>query len=275
MKVKQFSKVLKHDLIEGITDNLPKYIIVFLLFLFTCGMFLSNISSLETKGSILDFAIYIYKGMEVYVYSPDNHFRLPMIWLMTQVLVAFLIIGYPNKDMYTYGVQVLVRTKRKLLWWTAKCIWNAVSVIIFYAVGFLTIFLFALTFGKVSFQANDALNIAGNQIDTSNINYFSLVFAVFFLPVITSVALSLFQMALSYIIKPIFSYMIIIILSVASAFYCSPFLIGNYSMLLRNNIAFPDGISNKSAVMGNVLLIIISFLIGGIYLSRCDILKKN
>ena len=82
-------------------------------------------------------------------------------------------------------------------------------------------------------------------------------------------------MTLSFILSPIYSFFIVICYLIASAYYCSPALIGNFSMIIRNQLFEPNGSNNLTAIIINISLIVIIILIGLFYFRKHDILKKG
>ena len=59
---------------------------------------------------------------------------------------------------------------------------------------------------------------------------------------------------------------------VASAFYESPILLFNYSMVLRNNFDGVNGVSNQNGVLISIVLLLICFTIGIKVIKKKDIL---
>lgn len=275
MQNKHFKKILQHDIKIGISDNVSKYILAAAFFCFSSLMFYSSAINLNIKASLIDCAIYIYEGMNVYIPSAENAFKIPIIWLLLQIIIAFIILNYPTQDLHKYGIQILTRTKKKFSWWISKCFWNIVSVILFYAVGFVIIFIFSTVLGVISFAPTDQASEAINMVNLRNANNFDVIICVFILPLITSVAVSLLQMAVSFIIKPIYSYICIVSLMLASAYYFSPILIGNFSMLLRNNVVYPNGIISAVAITIDIIIIFISIFMGYCFFKKRDIIGSN
>ena len=281
MKNKSFRRILIHDLSMGFSHNKPKYLLSILLFSLLCVMFFNGTQSLQlsdqiqSRASFMDCCISIFKGMDVYIPSSENIFQIPIEWLTIQVMVSLLILSYPTQDLYMYGTQILTRTNQKAMWWLSKCIWNIVTTICFYLVGIGTIFVFTVFYGEVSLVPTAKISELMNQLPIQSYDQSKLLIAVFILPLVTSIALSLMQMTMAFILTPIYSYLIIVCISVASAYFYTPVLIGNFSMLMRNEVIFSSGINSFWAMIICLSLIIISTVIGCFYFKNYDILKKN
>lgn len=273
-------KLAKRDITGGILYQWKKFLFTALIFIFIIGKFYNDVHALAQVGEIhstptmLDTLIYIFKGMEVYVPTPSKPFEVPVIWLLMNLFLAFIIVSYPSKDLNGYGQHMLLRARSRLQWWAGKCIWNICCVIVFYMIGYTVIFLFAAISGKVSFQVSSDICSLLSKFNVGNSGSFDMILTVLVLPILTSVALSLLQMMLEFIVKPILSYAVILCLLVASAYYYTPFLLGNESMLLRSKAAMPNGIPFALSVIIDCTVIILAPILGFFYFRRSDILEK-
>lgn len=275
------NKLIRYDLSYGFRLSAPKYMLVFLFFVYISIVFFNSVHSLKSMGtfdesaSVTDCWIYIFKGMGIYIPSRETPFQIPVYWLLIQALLAFLILNYPTQDLYGHGMQILLRTKSKCFWWISKSIWNLFTVLAFYFTAFLTVCALSLIFGEFSFFPDIMINSEVNQIHLEGLQTFALYFAVFLLPVFTSWAVSMVQMALSFVLSPVISYFIVICYMILSAYYCSPLCIGNFSMLFRNKLIEPGGTGNITAVLIDTAVCIFAFFAGMFYFQKADILKKR
>lgn len=281
MRGKNIKTIIIHDIVYGIQVNRYKYILVLLFFMYLNVSFFNNINIFRLSGiieespSIVDCWIYIVRGMGIYIPSKEMPFQIPIYWLMTQVLLAFLILSYPTQDLDTYGIQILTRTRSKCLWWVSKSLWNICTVVSFYCIGFFIVTIFSIFSGNASFEPHILINNEINQINLENFRGIYLYIAIFILPIVTSIALSMLQMTISFVLSPILSYIILVCYIVASAYYCFPLLIGNFTMLLRNNVIEPMGSDNMSAIAVSLFVYVIAFVTGLFYFKKSDILKKR
>ncbi len=281
MQNKSVLRIIKNDVLSGISSNKFKYIFVILFFVCIVFSFtkatldFSFQETLTQSPSVTDTWFNIYKGMVVYIPSKEMPFQIPFIWLMIQTLLAFLIVNYPTQDLFLYGTQILIHMKKRSLWWISKCIWNMCTVLSFYLIAFICVLLISAIYGNVSFNFNLDLNNEVNYLDINITDIISSYFAIYGLPIITSIALSLMQMILSFILSPIYSFIITIAYSVISAYYCAPFLIGNFSMIMRNSALGLGSIDILSAVIICCIVSTASIVTGMIYINRLDIIKKG
>lgn len=265
---------IKHDLTVGILYQWEKYLPAVLIFLFICADL-----RLKAQGhaiSYADYLIHAFQGMEVYIPSPDKKFDIPVIWLAMNLYAAFLIGDYPLKDILGFGQQILIRSNHRGQWWFSKCIWNLCSMLLFYGIGHLAIFLFTLfscagTFSMVPTEVTATLS----NMDISRLTGHTWIGFVFVMPLLTSAALSLLQMTLEFVTKPIFSYAVIVCILVLSGYFFTPFFIGNGSMLLRSEFVLENGIPFTQGVLLAILLIGLTIATGYLLFSRYDVLAKK
>ena len=130
-------------------------------------------------------------------------------------------------------------------------------------------------YGNFNFELNVSVNNEINGIELNINNNTAALFAIYGLPVIASIAASLMQMMLSFVLSPIYSFIITIGYYVISAYYCSPFLIGNYSMMLRNASLNNGSIESLFAVAICSILCIASIIIGIAHIDKIDIVRKD
>lgn len=275
---KSAGRMILHDFTFGLSQNISKYLLfVFLFAFFSVRYFLSFDHMLNPlpEGSVMDCIMHIFKGMAVYIPGSDEPLMIPITWLLIQVVLALLVFSYPTKDLYSYGTQVLLRSRQRNIWWISKCIWNISTIIIAYGIGFLTITIVTAIYGELSLIPNVQVNQEMSALWIQSSELTALYIAVLLLPLLTTIAMSLLQMLLSFLLTPIYSFLIVVCILVASAYFCSPLLIGNYTMLCRNTVAYSNGVDTITGVVVDVIIIVASVIGGIVYIKRCDILKKN
>lgn len=271
---KGITKAFKHDMCAGIFGNIPKFVPIVLFCLFVCAAFFQE--SLELTGkvpSFADYCLYLFKGMTPYNPNSNEPFTVPYIWLFFNLYIAYLIGNYPQTDLSGMGVYVLMRLHNRKYWWFGKCLWNLVTVAIFYSVIFFSAFLFSSCTGGLSMSASQEiqLTLSGLRIDAFAHN--SWICYAFVLPVATSMAVSMFQMSLSFLTHPIISFICILAMYIVSAYYLR-FPFGNYFMLLRSApIVGPDGYSFWGALLSDAVLFALSGFFGMIYFQRYTVLE--
>ena len=112
-------------------------------------------------------------------------------------------------------------------------------------------------------------------MDVSGVNTGSLLAAVTVLPLITAIALSLLQTTLAIILKPIYAFLLIACVMVASAYFFTWVLPGNHIMLLRNALMMDGGIPTPFSLAYMTVLALASIIVGCVVFRRYDILNKE
>lgn len=271
--MKNLVGAFRHDLAAGILGQKFKFIPVALFCFFVCTAFCRE--SIELTGitpSFLEYCLYLFKGMEPYDPESNEPFRVPYIWLFFHLYMAYLIGNYPQRDLSGVGAQILMRLQSRKIWWVSKCLWNLTSVLIYYFLIFSVVFLFSLCSGSLSVTTNAEIQNMLTGVNAAAFSRRSLICYVFLLPILTSMAVSMFQMVLSFLIRPVFSFVCIVMLYIISAYYFW-FPYGNYTMLLRSApVLGTDGYAFSEALIAGAVLLVLSVGVGAVYFSHYPIL---
>lgn len=274
-------RVLKGDIYRGIVCRWFAWIATTIMIVGFCWIFyfqvneLSLISNDNIKPTITDSLLFFFRGMKKYVPVSGAPFELPIIWLIPNFVLGLIIAKYPTNDLHGYGKILLIESGNRRCWITSKYLWVYVCVIIYYLILYIVIILFSLLWG--SFSLDITTKIFSTIFDFYIIeqNTTLVIFSIVFLPLTTSLTLCSIQLLFEIIIGPVYSFLMTICLLISSAYFFSPFLIGNYSMILRSNLVIESGINIYTSFICNIILQIIS-LIGGItYFNKKDILSTR
>jgi hypothetical protein len=243
------------------------------------GYISMNLLGITTPAKFGDYVMYLYGGMNKFDPSAGNPFVFPIRWVVVFLSVAFITLNYPFKDMQTFGQQILIRTKGRTAWWLSKCLWNVASVAVYHALIFLTVTLFCVfTNASLSTDINKDLIYAvfhtalPDIVDNAGRAW---PFFILVIPAIVSLALNIFQMTLSLFIKPTFSFLVTAFLMISSAYYTSPFLIGNYAMPLRNEVVTTGGVNTTIGIIVSIALALFAVIFGSICFRGYDVLNRD
>ncbi len=257
-------KFFRYDLKNGILSRRMLFLpLVFLPILFGTAL------SVSETPAFFDAVLYHFKGMAPFSAQGNDSFAIPFEWLLFQLYTLFLTAAYPTADLNGSGIQLLVRAEKRRRFWLSKCVWNLTAVGICYLLywcgaALSVVFLKGSLFGAPDAQL--ALRISGMAIEGVSLSRLS--FLAFLLPFLSTAALSQIQQALTLWIKPIPAYVAAVAILAASAFWATPFLIGNHSMLLRS-LRF----GRPEIAAGADLLLMLGFAAAGTFrLKRYDIL---
>ncbi len=276
-----FLKQIKHDIQIGILYSWKIFIPFITIFLLASADFSSHSSRvtshllIQKEPSFSDYAIDIFKGMPIF--NPSSFFtkfEIPALFLFITIYLSYIIGKYPFKDLKGFGIQILLRSKKRSNWWFSKCIWCMFNVIIMYIIAYVIFFFFILKTGNFTFFNNPVINQTVSEVDSSRLKELDLFLVVYILPITTSFTLSLLQMVISMFTKPIIGNILIICLIVFSAYFCKSFLVGNYIMILRNECVISNaGVNTITGLIINAIISILCIIIGAIKFKKIDILN--
>lgn len=131
---------LKRDLYLGLFSRIY---MMFLPVLFAvlqsreCGhaiVYLGQEGIMDTRGSCVDYIMYVFQGMHIFYFSPTEYFTIPIYWFFFQMGIAYFVAYYSRDDFEAYGKSLLLAGKDRNAYWNAKCIWCLCAVLLHYLV---------------------------------------------------------------------------------------------------------------------------------------------
>jgi hypothetical protein len=273
---------LRYDVHHGTRNNWLQYVGFIFVFILIHSFFLTHWQTLFSHGvanaspSCWDYILDFFKGIQKVSFTDRRErFDLPIPFLLFNLSLTFTIGKYACCDLEGIGLLTLLQSKKRSVWWNGKCLWCVFHVLCVYALLFLTSFCFSALNGNSSMEFTPQLNQVLSQIPTQTFEKWTLLQATFFLPILVSIALAFLQLSLSLWIPPVFSLLIIICLLVVSGYFCNPFLIGNYFMLLRSDLVLKGGVSLQTGYLVSIGLLFLSFFCGKIYFCKMDFLSRS
>lgn len=277
-----FSKVLRYDLKNGLLQEYKRYLwIVFVFAVMWLDYFLRSPAFRamipDADTTLGDYYAFTFLGMVEYIPAKGQPFRFPAIWMLILLLVLYIVLYYPYKDLMGFGRHVLVNARTRAAWWLSKCFWVILGVLIYFALYYAVIFLLCLLAG-VTLSLTVSTSIFYAYVPPQLMaGQFAEQFLVELLvmPVLLAATLGLVQLTLSLIIKPFFSYCVSVAVLLVSAYYASPFLIGNYAMLLRSQRVVNNGVAWRSGIYMQLGIILFSVLLGLVIFRNFDVVDKR
>ena len=274
---RRFLFQIRYDLKEGILRQYGKYIIVFLFFLFfslrDCLGYRSLSEAMklsERRLSLGDCFVCSFGGMEYYRGQPD--FRINFVWIICYLFLGFLIAYYPFRDLTGFGKQVILRSGKITGWWISKCLWTALSVILFHLVSYLSLIVSVLSEGKLSLTLNSEFLSKIHDYPVSPETSPGDVMKIMILLPIVSVSLYLIELFVSLITKPIYGIMAAALVLGITVFTTVTIIPWQAMMLFRLDLCDYEGANLITAVILSTGLSVLTVIGGSIYLRRKDIL---
>lgn len=273
-------KLIKYDLRCGIAYNYKK-ILMFVLFIivynFIGGNAIIEYSRLNNiKPDVLDFFCYILGGPKFIPEGMLEIYEVPVMWLMIQIFIAYIVGYYAVTDLHKYGQHVLLRSVSRKKWWLSKIVWNAVTVIFMYAIVLcVTVVNAHISGAGFQWKLTDeiAIQLCSFYFVPKSTNVV-LVF-IFIMPVIVSLAISSIQMVIALISSPIIGFVVSQSITFLSTIYSTKWLISNYAMLSHSRYTCLSDIGYKEGIIVCFVVYLISVILGSIYFSYCNILPKS
>lgn len=273
--------VISGDLRQGITGNIPGLICPVVLGLFFWAEFVIRLPAGFGKETATwgEWLLYVYGGMPKFIPAVGEPFVFPVRWMLIMVLASYSVLYYPFRDMDTIGLQLLVRSQSRRLWWMSKIIWNIVYTCLFHFLMAGTGVFCSLFFGfPVSLKIELTMLQEMMKLDYEGIRWGikTMGFVAVFVPMLISAAVNQTQMMLSLIIKPLYAFIVSIFIYLSSAYYQVIFLLGNYAMILRLEPVGESGLYPVAGWAVGAGLALASAGLGTyIFVCRYDILAGN
>ena len=276
---------IKVDIRQGILLKWPFYLITFAISLGLTALFVVSKNNLIVQGKISgsvslgDAFYYMFRGMREYDPLLKKAFDIVDSFLIWNLLLAFMAGNYPVSDLKTTGKNYLVRANTRRQWWLSKCAWNVFTVLAFYMCIFAgmligtylcSLFTDNITWTSVIFNPELFKKIFLVDLQGGTQGY--ILAQMIVLPVAASLAISMFQMAVSLIANAPIGYITVVTICVFSAYYMKWFLIGNGMMVYRYRDVNPNGIGILLPLLASLIIFVLSGLVGYISFRNKDIL---
>lgn len=281
-----FFKLLHYDIKKGCFSEYRRLIVVICLTIAICIAFSKEFllyNSSLSESTYGDLLFYMFAGIHKFVPGTEKRFLFPAIWALLMFLPLFFVLYYPFYDLLGYGKNTLILSQNRKMWWLSKCCWCFIYIAIFFLVVYLTTAIYCLTQGiplsfKISVNSYNMV-VLKDYIESENytLSSFSGSFSPSFylLPIFVISSYSFVQMTISLLLAPAYSYMISVSFFVLSAFYMKPFLLGNYTLALRNKCIIQQGMQMRTGMVLSILTSVTFIIVGAYLFDRHDILNRS
>lgn len=230
------------------------------------------------RGTWMDYLLFLLGGRSYFNPAEEQVFLLPVRWLLFHLYLLYAVLYYPCRDLqYSVGEQLLLKGGSRKGWWIAKCIWNMVFIIISYILVFVTNIVFCAVMGeRTGMCVTPELVCELFDTGTSYEEFTSgMALYVLLLPCMISMTAALFEMLLSFLIKPVFSFLFLAVIYVSSAYLPTVLLVGNYAMPYRSEAVLAEGFSFGQGIVTGILIIAVCVVAGTYFFKRCDLIRRS
>ena len=270
-------KLLRYDLRYGLLRW--RYLLTPLLFLLPCTVCHGVLESIGFCGTWMDYMMYCFMGVKPVIYDANGlELTLPSLWFLIVGGCLLFNLDYMLHDLTQAGQQIIIRSKSRCGWYLAKCFWNLCSCIQYILLAGVSVMFSCLASGAQPSLLNtpeitQASFSYEKLMDTIKLTAGQGLLIAVVVPLISLMAISMLQMMLCLLIKPVLSFLVSMAL-LMSAVYCnSPLVLGTGAMVIRSNILVADGVSPVLATLVAVSVILISAGAGCLFLNNIDILE--
>jgi len=215
----------------------------------------------------------------------EEGFMVPLLWIVLLGAMLYTSLEYPFKDAGTIGQQVILRSDKRIYWWLSKCIWNLLTIFACFLLIYSSVAAFCIANGVPMIFENfyEATNVIFSEVNDSFADSVILsrtttaVLVTIIMPIISTMAISMFQMLLGLFMKQIYSFVISMAVLIISAYSTFPLALGNYSMVIRNEHILESGMKNVVGFILSTIGILLSIAFGSAAFTSFDIFqdKKN
>lgn len=271
-------KLLLHDLRCGVFR--VRYFMAALLSMIPCIGFLHNATLMEVSPSWMDYLLMTFRGSApVDPSNPIDIRSLPYDWLLMVGACLFLNLDYMLLDLTNNGQQVMIRSRSRQVWFLSKCAWNlSASAIYFLLIGLVELVFAAVSGGIVSAEnTTESYMIIFGWVAFKPVQLSlqeGLILGLL-LPYLTVAALSILEMTLCLIVKPVLSFLICMALLVLAVYVDSPFVLGNGAMTVRSSIIAADGQNPLLVALVAVGTILVCIIAGVVAFKNSDVLGSR
>lgn len=270
--LQKLANCISYDIKEGIVRFIPLYALtgVFVLaFGWDARMHLAEGVS---APSVLDLAVYMFQGMDEYVYVKGGPpFDIPISFLTLSFCFALFACYYAHREWKLRGTVYIPRYESKMYFWISKCIWCILQMILLYLMIFVILWGIAAAGGNISvlLSRETLACLKGLPLSENSMDYIKYIFG---LGLFTAIVLNQIQLTAQMIFSPVIGYILVIAVITSSAYFYRFYMPGNYYMLLRTALFREDGITLQQASLVLGILWIVLVLAGAVIVRKKDVL---
>lgn len=270
--LQKLANCISYDIKEGIVRFIPLYALTGVFVLAFGWDARMHLAENVPAPSVLDLAVYMFQGMDEYVYVKGGPpFDIPISFLTLSFCFALFACYYAHREWKLRGTVYIPRYESKMYFWISKCIWCILQMILLYLMIFVILWGIAAAGGNISvLLIRETLAcLKGLPLSENSMDYIKYIFG---LGLFTAIVLNQIQLTAQMIFSPVIGYILIIAIITSSAYFYRFYMPGNYYMLLRTALFREDGITLQQASLVLGILWIVLVLIGAVIVRKKDVL---
>lgn len=272
--------IIRYDLITGFRNNFSKIIVFFVMITLINIIACTNIGDIEStygiKATVTDYFCVIIGGPKYIFEGTLETYQIPVLWLLPQIMISYIVGYYAMTDIDKEGVQMLVRANTRRKWWISKCIWNGTMIIFLYLVMYGVTFVNALA-NEAEMKYDFTQEVINNLCEIYSVtgSKTEVILTLIFMPLLVSITLNMMQMTIALIFSPIVGFICSQSIVFLSTIITNKWLISNYGMLSHSKLTCMSDIVLKEGIIRCVVLYAIAVFVGNAYFRRYDVVVRG
>ena len=218
---------------------------------------------INSKSIILE----LFKGCDFLQFSGKvvvSGFQFPFSWLLINTFIIYALGDYFYKDIKENGKYLLIRVKKMKLIYIAKIIWSITMINLYYCILIIIAGVLGALFSNGSYEYMNP-----NYLKISTFNLIGYIFVLYTL---TTISLVIFFITLTMKVKPVYSFLIVVVLYTSSLFVDSKLFIGQHSLLIRHvPFNYIHNFTLVDSIIFNLVFSILFFFVGAILSSKKEV----
>lgn len=270
--LQKLANCISYDIKEGIVRFIPLYALTGVFVLAFGWDARMHLAENVPAPPVLDLAVYMFQGMDEYVYVKGGPpFDIPISFLTLSFCFALFACYYAHREWKLRGTVYIPRYESKMYFWISKCIWCILQMILLYLMIFVILWGIAAAGGNISvlLSRETLACLKGLPLSENSMDYIKYIFG---LGLFTAIVLNQIQLTAQMIFSPVIGYILVIAIITSSAYFYRFYMPGNYYMLLRTALFREDGITLQQASLVLGILWIVLVLIGAVIVRKKDVL---
>lgn len=226
-----------------------------------------------TVATFSDYVLYYTAGSKPFNPLENEAYSIPALWLFQILLCNFMCLVYPLDDLNATGKIRLILSRSRSSFWFAKCIWICCNTLFYYGLFYITSLISCIITGN-------SICLYASGFTPEIMGYWSertlegpYLFGSFYLLIpLTVIAISLVQMTMSLLIGKLYSFLITAIGLLASSYFETSYLLGEYAMPIRSNYFTMNGYDARAGYIYVLSIIVLTSVIGCFIFNKKDIM---
>ncbi len=263
---------IAYDIRNGVLRIWWKYVVVAAVFVLDCLVEEGDLRGWQSYGltdlpSLGNYLARWFAGVEILQEEEGvRQVTIPLEWVVVQAGSLFTLIGYAGEDRKENGYRLALLSGSRTVWWDGKYFRVLVSMLFYYGVLFGVLCLAAAAHGGLSLSPASEVWLSGITFQ----NGIQCLCFTLGLSLLVSFTFGVLLTVIEVMVSAPAALIVVLGYSIASVYWCSGFLVGNYSMLLRNNALGWEGVCWQEGVAVCGLLCLAAYAAGRRYLNKME-----